>query len=125
MGRLFHFGNLFRLPIPRNDSELFSKTAAGMRFALLMGGAPMGGTAMSLPGVNEKRFLEIEDCDGGFFITVEPPQAEELLALFVQHGIPCRKEVAGPGKLKLVFDSPAEREAAAEVLDGYTQAKGS
>jgi hypothetical protein len=80
---------------------------------------------MTLPNVNEKRFLEIEDHEGGFTITADPQQADELLALFTQHGIPCRKEDVGPGKQVLIFDSPAEREAAAEVLEGYTLAKGS
>ena len=80
---------------------------------------------MTLPNVNDKRFLEIEDYKGGFAITADPQQVDELLALFTQHGIPCRKEDAGQGKQALIFDSPAEREAAAEILEGYTLAKGS
>jgi hypothetical protein len=80
---------------------------------------------MTLPTTNPKRFLAIEDRMEGFSITAEKQQADELAALLTQRGIPCRVEDSGEGTATLIFDSAAEREATEEVLQGYTQAKGS
>jgi hypothetical protein len=79
---------------------------------------------MTLPGKNEKGYLEITDWGDGFAIHASKQHAEELEPLFQQHGISCRRDV-GPESDTLVFDVLADREKVRDVLAGYEQAKGS
>ncbi|HEV3255421.1 MAG TPA: hypothetical protein VG013_00950 [Gemmataceae bacterium] len=81
---------------------------------------------MSLPDKNEKGYLEITDRDRGFAITALKAHAAELQPLFVQYGIPCRREAdVEPDKDALVFAESADRAKVEQLLEGYEQAKGS
>ncbi len=81
---------------------------------------------MTLPGKNEKGYLEIVSAGTGFFIAADKGHADQLRQLFAQHGIPCvRRQDVEPGKDLLVFDEGADRGHVQEILEGYEQAKGS
>jgi hypothetical protein len=80
----------------------------------------------SVPHGSEKRFLEIEEADGGFAIIADKADAEALAALFLAYGLSCRREPdVRPGQDALQFLDGVKREQVEQVLDGYRTAKGS
>jgi hypothetical protein len=81
---------------------------------------------MTLPTCNDKDYLTIARFPKGFFIRARKPHADELQALFTQHGLASGREVdVGPGEDELHFDGSAHRVQAEDVLESYKLAKGS
>jgi hypothetical protein len=76
--------------------------------------------AVPLPGKNDKSYLGIVPRGRGFAIPAAPQHAAELLPLFTQYGISCRREAD-----VLVFAEGADRGKVQEIVDGYELAKGS
>jgi len=81
-------------------------------------------TTMSLPGRNEKCYLEVTDHADGFAITALGKHANELQPLFHQYGMECRRE-AGPKSDTLVFGGGTDRAKVEEVLASYETSRGS
>jgi hypothetical protein len=81
---------------------------------------------MSLAQKNAKKYLQVEDADGGFVIVAGRADAEALAALFVQHGIVCWREThVQAGQDVLRFLGAEDRAQVERVLDGYRTATGS
>jgi hypothetical protein len=81
---------------------------------------------MPLPGKNDKSYLGIVPRGRGFVIPAAPQHAAELLPLFTQYGIACRREPdARPDQDVLVFAEDADWEQVQTILDGYELARGS
>jgi hypothetical protein len=81
---------------------------------------------MPLPGKNDKSYLGIVPQGRGFVIPAAPQHAAELLPLFAQYGILCRREAdIRPDHDLLVFGEDADREQVQTILDGYELARGS
>ena len=81
---------------------------------------------MSLPGKNEKGYLGVVGSAQGLVIYGRPQHVGELLALYAQYGVACRREAeARPGQDALRFDAGADRARVDEVLESYMGAKGS
>jgi hypothetical protein len=79
---------------------------------------------MTIASKHQKDYLEITDRPGGFEIDAHKDHADELVPLFHQWGIPCRRET-GPVNDAIVFDGTVDRAKVEEILLGYEAASGS
>jgi aminoglycoside/choline kinase family phosphotransferase len=82
---------------------------------------------MTLPRKADKGYLLLTHRgDDGFVIVAAKEHAAELVPLFAQHGLPCRRQLdLVDGHDTLHFDAAMDPKRITEVLDGYKEAKGS
>jgi hypothetical protein len=81
---------------------------------------------MTLPSRNAKDYLTVDETATGLSVVARKPHADELQALFAQHGVACERETdVGLGEDQLRFDGTVNRFQAGDILESYKQAKGS
>jgi hypothetical protein len=79
---------------------------------------------MSIASKHQKDYLEIKGRTDGFEIDAHKDHADELVPLFRQWGIPCRRE-PGPVNDAIVFGRTVDRARVEQILLGYEAAAGS
>jgi hypothetical protein len=80
---------------------------------------------MTLPTRNDKDYLATAFA-WGICIRVKKQHADELEALFKQHGLPCKRDPGPmPGESVLRFDLSARRDQVEKILQSYKLAQGS
>ena len=81
---------------------------------------------MTLPKKAEKEYLQVAYSPDWPSITGQTAHVAELVALFKQRGIPCRREPSSrPDEERLLFEPDADVAVAKQILAAYKSAKGS
>jgi hypothetical protein len=81
---------------------------------------------MSLSSKDEKGYLKVTDTADGLAVVTKKAHADELAAVYRQHGVRCRREPdVGPGEDALRFAWGEDRAQVEQLLDAYKSAPGS